>query len=99
MRAQRSELIPAPQGHSALGVSLWAVDHSAMGRDPGLREPLSSRELKILELAVEGLTNREIGDRLGLAEQTIKNNVTQLKKKLGTRTRVALVLWALEHRS
>lgn len=44
---------------------------------------LTTREHQILDLIGEGLTNRQIGTRLHLAEKTVKNNVTTLLRKLG----------------
>jgi DNA-binding NarL/FixJ family response regulator len=44
---------------------------------------LTAREHQILELIAEGLTNRQIGIRLHLAEKTVKNHVTTLLRKLG----------------
>ena len=44
---------------------------------------LTEREREILELIAEGLTNREIGERLFLAEKTVKNYVSSLLAKLG----------------
>jgi two-component system response regulator DevR len=44
---------------------------------------LSPREREILELITDGLTNRQIGERLFLAEKTVKNYVSALLAKLG----------------
>ncbi|WP_372404425.1 response regulator [Streptomyces luteireticuli] len=49
---------------------------------------LNERELEILALVGDGLTNREIGRRLYLAEKTVKNNVSRLLAKLGVERRV-----------
>jgi two-component system, NarL family, response regulator DevR len=59
-------------------------------QDPRI-ESLNDQERRILELITEGLTNREIGERLFLAEKTVKNNVSALLGKLGMqrRTQVA----------
>ncbi|MEV0440806.1 response regulator transcription factor [Streptomyces spectabilis] len=54
---------------------------------PGL-ERLSPRETEILALIGEGLTNRQIADRLYLAEKTIKNRVSAILTKLGVGRRV-----------
>ncbi|WP_225987515.1 response regulator [Streptomyces spectabilis] len=54
---------------------------------PGL-ERLSPRETEILALIGEGLTNRQIADRLFLAEKTIKNRVSAILTKLGVGRRV-----------
>ncbi len=48
---------------------------------------LSSQEQQILLLITEGLTNREIGEKLFLAEKTIKNYVTSILLKLGVKRR------------
>ncbi|MEU7103769.1 response regulator transcription factor [Streptomyces sp. NPDC046215] len=69
-----------------------------MSRLRGPREPetpqaseldrLSPRERQILELIGEGLTNRQIADRLFLAEKTVKNRISTLLAKLGVGRRV-----------
>jgi two-component system response regulator DevR len=48
---------------------------------------LNAQERKILVLIAEGLTNRQIGERLFLAEKTVKNNVSSLLAKLGMQRR------------
>jgi two-component system response regulator DevR len=48
---------------------------------------LNQQERKILMLIAEGLTNRQIGERLFLAEKTVKNNVSSLLAKLGMQRR------------
>ena len=48
---------------------------------------LNAQERKILGLIAEGLTNRQIGERLFLAEKTVKNNVSSLLAKLGMQRR------------
>jgi DNA-binding NarL/FixJ family response regulator len=62
----------------------------------GLAEPLSEREVEILELLAAGLTNRQIAARLSLAEGTVKNYVTNILGKLGTRDRTQAALRARE---
>ena len=65
-------------------------------RPPGatLPEPLSEREQEVLRLVAQGLSNREIGQRLHLAEGTIKNYVTTILQKIGARDRTQAVLLA-----
>ncbi|MGN6606768.1 MAG: response regulator [Jatrophihabitans sp.] len=48
---------------------------------------LNAQERKILVLIAEGLTNRQIGERLFIAEKTVKNNVSSLLSKLGMQRR------------
>jgi two-component system response regulator DevR len=58
---------------------------------------LTARERKILELVAEGLTNRQIGERLHLAEKTVKNYVSNILAKLGLASRTQAALLAAEH--
>jgi two-component system, NarL family, nitrate/nitrite response regulator NarL len=57
-------------------------------------DELSPREREVLELVAEGLSNQEIGDRLGLAEKTIKHYMTSILGKLQVRSRVEAALLA-----
>jgi DNA-binding NarL/FixJ family response regulator len=57
---------------------------------------LSDQERRILDLIGEGLTNRQIGDRLYLAEKTVKNYVSSLLSKLGMERRVQAAVYATE---
>lgn len=50
---------------------------------------LTRQELRVLELLPSGLTNRGIGDRLGLGEATVKSHLYHAMQKLGMRTRSA----------
>ncbi|TJZ59303.1 response regulator transcription factor [Streptomyces piniterrae] len=55
---------------------------------------LSARELEILELIGEGLTNRQIAERVYLAEKTVKNRVSSILAKLGVGRRVQAAILA-----
>lgn len=55
---------------------------------------LTERELRILELVAEGLTNRQIAERTYLAEKTVKNYVSSLLSKLGLKTRTEAAVLA-----
>jgi two-component system response regulator DevR len=54
---------------------------------------LTEQERRILDLIAEGLTNRQIGSRLGLAEKTIKNYVSSLLAKMGLQSRTQAALF------
>lgn len=54
---------------------------------------LTERERHVLELVGEGMSNREIGERLFLAEKTVKNYVTSVLAKLGMERRTQAVAW------
>jgi DNA-binding NarL/FixJ family response regulator len=55
---------------------------------------LTDQQLRILALLAQGLTNREIGARLYLAEKTVKNHVTRILAKLGVQRRTQAALLA-----
>ena len=55
---------------------------------------LTGQERRILELIGEGLTNRQIGERLYLAEKTVKNYVSALFAKLGMERRTQAAAYA-----
>ena len=59
----------------------------AQAEAPDPLSDLSEQQRKILELIGEGLTNRQIGERLFLAEKTVKNHVSRLLEKLGMERR------------
>jgi two-component system response regulator DevR len=55
---------------------------------------LTPQEQRVAALLAEGLTNRQIGDRLGLAEKTVKNHVSAVLTKLGAHNRTEAALRA-----
>ena len=57
-------------------------------------DELTAREREVLELVAEGLSNQEIGERLSLAEKTIKHYMTNILGKLQVRSRVEAALLA-----
>ena len=56
-----------------------------------LAEPLTARELEVLELMAKGLANREIADALGISSHTAKFHVAQILDKTGSATRTEAV--------
>ena len=63
---------------------------------PSLTEPLSQRELEVLRLIAQGLSNREIGERLFLAVITVKGHNRNIFRKLQVRRRTEAVVRARE---
>jgi DNA-binding NarL/FixJ family response regulator len=63
-------------------------------RQPDPLAGLSGQERRILELIGEGLTNRQIGERMFLAEKTVKNYVSSLFAKLGMQRRTQAAAYA-----
>lgn len=102
-RARASEVVNAVRriasGESLLDPSVTerVLDRlRGVGRGGGPR--LTEREERILDLIAEGLTNRQIGQRVHLAEKTVKNHVTSLMAKLGVRHRTQAALYAARRR-
>jgi LuxR family maltose regulon positive regulatory protein len=69
---------------------------SAVVRPPSLVEPLSGRELEILKLVAQGLANREIGERLFLALDTVKGHNRRIFDKLQVQSRTEAIARAHE---
>ncbi len=61
-----------------------------------LPDPLSEREIEILQVLAQGHTNKEIADQLYLAEGTVKNYVTSILQKIGARDRTQAAIRARE---
>jgi len=84
-------------GQSLIDPSLTARVLERLRRGP-VEEPalasLTAQEHKILVLVAEGLTNRQIGDRMSLAEKTVKNYVSSILSKLGLERRTQAAVLA-----
>ena len=59
---------------------------------------LSKREVQVVRCLAEGLTNREIAERIGLSQHTIKNYLFRIFDKLGVSSRVEVVLYVFRLR-
>lgn len=69
------------------------------GRPQGnqdLEEPLSDREMEVLQLMAKGLSNKEIGRQLWIGETTVKTHVSHILRKLGQGDRTQAVLAAVK---
>ncbi|MFF8670066.1 response regulator [Streptomyces sp. NPDC015242] len=66
--------------------------------EPDALPGLTDREREILALIGEGLTNRQIGQRLYLAEKTVKNHISRLLAKLGVERRIQAAVIATQAR-
>jgi len=60
---------------------------------------LSPTEVRIIEMIAEGLTNRAIGERIGLAEKTVKNYVSSILAKMHMNRRSEAAAYLAEHRA
>jgi ATP/maltotriose-dependent transcriptional regulator MalT len=92
----RTPLRAARDTFDALGCASWsdrarrdlrASGESSRRRDPEARDQLTAQELQIAQLAAEGMTNREIGQRLFLSHRTIATHLYRVFPKLGITSR------------
>jgi DNA-binding CsgD family transcriptional regulator len=95
----RDHLRAARDMFDALGAIPWserarrelrAAGEASQRRDPDARDQLTPHELQIAQLAAEGLTNREIGQRLYLSHRTISSHLHRIFPKLGVASRSEL---------
>jgi DNA-binding NarL/FixJ family response regulator len=68
---------------------------TASGSLVPIREVLSPREIEVIQTLCCGVSNKEIGRRLGLAENTIKQHFKSISKRIGFFRRDQIILWAL----
>lgn len=66
-------------------------------RRPQPATDLSPRELEVLELVEQGMANKQIARRLGIAERTVKAHLTNVFQAIGVTDRTAAALWAREN--
>ncbi len=102
----RQELIKAVKGtisgqtHVDPAVAGKLLSHIAQNpahQETGVAAELSERELEILQLLAQGLTNAEIADRLYLTRGTVRNYVSAILAKLGVEDRTQAALIAVKH--
>lgn len=73
-------------------------DLSASDRDvEPLFVPLSNREIEVLDYIAEGNSNKEIARALGISDQTVKNHITSILRKLAVNDRTQAVVYAIRH--
>ena len=77
-------------------VSRRVVETAAASANP--LAVLSTRERQVLELIADGMTNRQIGEHLELAEKTVKNYVSGLLTKLGMERRTQAAVYGSQHK-
>jgi DNA-binding NarL/FixJ family response regulator len=94
----RDRLSDAYHAFRSLGAAPWAEQArrelraagQPLGGAEGRRGQLTAQELRIAQLAADGLTNREIGDRLDLSPRTVADHLHKIFPKLEITSRAAL---------
>lgn len=99
---QRLDLVDAlVEAHACLepgnGVPRAVADHTKPAGNAELVSGLSERELEVLQLMAEGLSNQEIADRIFISLRTVTNHVTHIHAKLKVATRTAAVAYAIRN--
>ncbi len=86
------------RGGSTMDTRLIARAVERLRPDPSGNKvnELTSQERRILDLVAEGMTNREISQQMHLAEQTVKNYVSNILSKLGLKRRTQAVRFAAD---
>jgi two-component system response regulator DevR len=82
-------------GHSLLDPITTArvLDRMRRPAEPDVLSTLTDQERRVLDLIGEGMTNRQIAERLFVAEKTVKNYVTSVLAKLGMERRTQAAAW------
>jgi DNA-binding NarL/FixJ family response regulator len=98
--APRDELFravrAAARGESVLSPSVASRLMGQLRAPAPAREPLSQRELQVLELIARGTTNREAAAKLFISEATVKTHLLHIYAKLGVNDRAAAVAAAFD---
>jgi DNA-binding NarL/FixJ family response regulator len=85
-------------GEVAAAPWLSAVTETVRGGNGGGEPaPISAREVEIMALLGQGMSNKQIAERLGIREQTVKNHVARTMDKLGAHNRLEVGLMAARH--
>ena len=82
-------------GDALVATADWRGNVRPADEDAAYDEPLTSREIEVLELLTEGLPNKVIAERLGISAQTVKFHIASILGKLGVTNRTEAVRRAL----
>lgn len=76
-----------------VGPAKWGG--ARMLKDVLIKEGLSNREAEVAELVTQGLSNKEVANRLFVTEKTVKFHLTNIYKKMNVKSRAQLIVWCL----
>ena len=94
--------------HSVLAGQYWIAADAVIDAPAGLRRleaelrrrrvfGLTPREIEIVRMVVSGLTNKQIGEKLAIGENTVKSHLTHIFNKVGASSRIELAVFATHH--
>lgn len=93
----RKTILDTVQGKSILSEEVSQVLVKTFLQPKPANYSLSSREMEILALVVQGLNNAHIAQKLVLSEGTIKKHMSSILKKLGLNSRAEAAIWAVRN--
>ena len=85
-------------GHDHMPTLVSAFRQASGTEAPSPADTLTTSEMRIITVVVEGATNRDVAAQLGLSEQTVKNHLRHIFDKLGVSNRLELALFAIHNR-
>src|SRR5437868_5421985 len=85
------ESLAAARASALESEAILVAPDSIDADEDGFEEPLTAREVQVLELLAEGLPNKAIAARLGISDQTVKFHVSAISGKLGAANRTDAV--------
>ncbi len=77
--------------------SFRALAHDVEPEVEPFYRPLSPREIEVLGVVAQGNSNKEVATTLGISDQTVKNHITAIMRKLAVNDRTHAVVYALRH--
>lgn len=86
------------EGEEAAAATILSFLHDRLARRGSIGSPLTERELQVVALIAEGLTNAEIARILGVSVRTVDAHVEHVRTKLGVRSRTQMAVWVSEQR-
>jgi DNA-binding CsgD family transcriptional regulator len=97
LHASAGHVTPPAGAPAATTSGAAALASTVRALPPHSGPALTRRELEVLALVAQGLTNRQIADRLVVGNRTVETHVTNMLSKLGITSRAQAAIWAYEH--
>ena len=96
----RNAIIRVNEGEIYIHPSLIPAFNNFMikkDKDENLIDTLTTREIEVLKLVVVGGSNKDIADKLGISERTIKNHISNIFKKINVSDRTQAAVFAIKN--